>query len=199
MMVGLDIETSNYSHEIGGWHNTCLFEPTVVAMWDGENGTVFCNKSVEGYLPENTDVKALHPKKLGKALDKYISNGYTVLGHNVKKFDLPILRDSLDCWTAGDLLSKRELVFDTSVLLKSIIGHAVPLADAVHHTLKKDKLMQSHDAPIEWRRGQYGKVAEYCLKDAQLVYELWEHGKEEGFIKARCRLTGDVKEYKVDW
>ena len=198
-MLGLDIETCNYSHEIGGWNNTCLFEPTVVATWDGENGTVFCNKSVEKYLPDNIQVKPLHPEKLGKALNEYVSNGYQVLGHNIKKFDLPILRDSLDCWTAGDLLAKKESVFDTSTLLKSIIGHAVPLADAVHHTLKKDKLMQSHDAPVEWRRGQYGKVAEYCLKDAQLVYELWKHGKEERFIKARCRLTGDIKEYEVDW
>ena len=30
-ILALDIETSNYSHEIGGWGNTHLFEPSVVA------------------------------------------------------------------------------------------------------------------------------------------------------------------------
>ena len=92
-----------------------------------------------------------------------------------------------------------EQVFDTSALLKSIVGHAVPLSDACLHTLSKGKLMSSHDAPIEWRKGNHSKVAEYCLKDSQLVYELWRHGVDEGFVKARCRTSGEVKEYEVDW
>ena len=92
-----------------------------------------------------------------------------------------------------------EQVFDTSALLKRIVGHAVPLSDACLHTLNKGKLMNSHDAPIEWRKGNHSKVAEYCLKDSQLVYELWRHGVDEGFVKARCRASGEVKEYEVDW
>jgi hypothetical protein len=99
------------------------------------------------------------------------------------------------------MAKSKEQVFDTSVLLKSITGHAVPLSDACYHTLGKGKLMNSHDAPVEWRKGNYDKVAEYCLKDAELVYELWKHGLEEGIgiVKARCRSTGEVKEYEVDW
>jgi hypothetical protein len=199
-MLALDIETSNFSHEIGGWGQTHLFEPTVVATWDGETGTVYSNESVSKYLPEDTIVKKMHPQILGDDLAKHVSNGGLVLGHNLKKFDLPILRDSLDCWTAGDIMAKsEEQVFDTSTLLKSITGHAVPLSDACYHTLGKGKLMNSHDAPVEWRKGNYDKVAEYCLKDAELVYELWKHGLEEGIVKARCRSTGEVKEYEVDW
>jgi len=199
-MLALDIETKNMSHEIGGFGQTHLFEPTVVATWDGEQGVVYANESVSKYLPEGTDVKPLHPKTIGEDLAKHVSEGGMVLGHNLKMFDLPIIRDALDCWTAGDIMAKsQEQVFDTSALLKSIIGHAVPLSDACLHTLNKGKLMNSHDAPIEWRKGNHGKVAEYCLKDAQLVYELWEHGMNEGFVKARCRHTGDVKEFEVDW
>lgn len=201
-MLALDIETSNYSHEIGGWGNTYLFEPTVVATWDGDQGTVYCNKkeAVKRYLPEDTIIKQLHPKSLGKAIAKHIDNGGKLLGHNLKKFDLPILRDSLDCWAASDALAKGEdRVLDTSVLLRSVAGHAIPLSDAVHHTLNKGKLMDSHDAPVEWRKGHYGRVAEYCLKDAQLVYELWEHGHNEGFVKARSRDTGVVTDYWVNW
>ena len=40
-VMALDIETSNYSHEIGGWDKTHLFEPTVVATWDGEEAHIF--------------------------------------------------------------------------------------------------------------------------------------------------------------
>ena len=41
--------------------------------------------------------------------------------------------------------------------------------------------------------------AERVLKDAELVYELWRHGVDEGIVKARCRHSGIVKEYEVDW
>mgnify|MGYP003628251425 FL=1 len=201
-MLALDIETTNYSHEIGGWDKTPLFEPSVVATWDGETGTVYCKKTTEldGHISPDIVIKKLHPKILGNDLNAHIEKEGMLLGHNIKRFDLPVLKDSLDCWTASDILFKSpDTIFDTSVILKSIIGHAIPLSDTVHHTLGKDKLMNSHDAPLEWRRGQYGKVAKYCLDDAKLVHELWAHGKDEGFIKARSRETGEVVEYEVDW
>ncbi len=28
--------------------------------------------------------------------------------------------------------------------------------------------------------GQYDEVVEYCMKDTQLVYDLWKYGKEQG-------------------
>ena len=200
-LLALDIETKNFSHEIGGWGNTHLFEPTVIATWDGHKGTVYCNKhQAKEFLPDNVKVKPMHPEVLGKDLSNHIIKGGKVLGHNITHFDLPILRDSLDCWAAGDMLGKAsEQIVDTSVLLRKANGKPISLADAVQHTLGKNKLMKSHDAPLEWRKGNYGKVAEYCLKDAQLTHELWEHGCEEGIIKSRCRTTGDIIEIEVNW
>jgi len=37
-IMALDIETGNYSWEIGGWDKHSLFEPTVVCTWDGTEG-----------------------------------------------------------------------------------------------------------------------------------------------------------------
>ena len=58
-MLALDIETTNYSHEIGGWDKTPLFEPSVVATWDGEQGTIYCKKyeDVKRELPEDVVIK----------------------------------------------------------------------------------------------------------------------------------------------
>ena len=39
-IMALDIETGNYSYEIGGGKKTAMFEPTVVATWDGTTGNV---------------------------------------------------------------------------------------------------------------------------------------------------------------
>ena len=57
-MLSLDIETTNYSHEVGGWDKTPLFEPSVVATWDGETGTIYCKKTTEldGHISPNTEI-----------------------------------------------------------------------------------------------------------------------------------------------
>ena len=40
-IMALDIETSNYSWEIGGWDNKALFDVSVVATWDGKDAHIF--------------------------------------------------------------------------------------------------------------------------------------------------------------
>ena len=55
------------------------------------------NEAVSKHLPEGTVVKKLHPRVIGEDLAKHVSEGGLVLGHNLKKFDLPIIRDALDC------------------------------------------------------------------------------------------------------
>ena len=90
-MLALDIETANFSHDIGGFGQTHLFEPTVVATWDGTQGVVYSNESVSKYLPEGTVVKKMHPEIIGDDLAKHVSEGGMILGHNLKNFDLPII------------------------------------------------------------------------------------------------------------
>ena len=175
-IMALDIETGNYSWEIGGWDKTASFEPTVVATWNGNDGTVYCNKS----LDIKATVKELHPRTLGEDLAKHVADGGVVIGHNIKGFDLPVLRDALDCWTAGDLLGKADAVIDTT-------------------TLEDNKLMNSEDAPLAWRAGKYDEVAKYCLSDAQLTYDLYLFGKSEGYIKSRKLDTGEIVKIEVEW
>ena len=42
-ILALDIETANFSHEIGGFGNTAMFEITVAATYDGINKTIYCS------------------------------------------------------------------------------------------------------------------------------------------------------------
>jgi hypothetical protein len=197
-ILSLDMETANYSHEIGGWDKTHLFQPTVVATWDGENGVLYCNKSLPG-MSSNLQFKPLHPRILGDDLWDHVEKGGKILGHNIVGFDLPILRDALDCWSAGDILGKQEVTVDTAHLVRKFTGNSIPLNDLVKCTLGKSKLMNSIDAPIAWREGNYSEVVKYCLSDAQLAYDLWKHGCNEGFVKAHCKSTGHIIEIDVDW
>jgi hypothetical protein len=201
-ILALDIETANYSHEIGGWDKTAMFEPTVVATWDGECGVIYCNKTLDGgFFPEEVIVKELHPRVLGEDIEAFVAKGGRVLGHNIRNFDLPILRDALDCWAAGDLLGKAESIVDTSILCKKVgLANALVDLDTVcKHTLLEGKSGTSLEAPLMWKQRRYDEVAAYCLKDSQLVYRLWKHGCEEGVIKSRCRQTGNILELEVEW
>ena len=182
--MALDIETSNYSWQIGGWNNTHLFNPSVVCTWDGEKAHVF-SKS--------------HPQDLGEHLKKHVEEGGKIVGHNLMGFDLPVLRDALDCFYAGHLLANSEHVVDTSAILRSVSGMSHHLDEVCKHTLGTGKTQKSEDAPILWAEGKYGAVAEYCIKDCQLVYDVWMHGKDEGFVKSRNSKTGVIDNIEVIW
>jgi len=197
-VMALDIETGNYSYEIGGWDKHSLFEPTVVATWDGDNGHVFSKQDIEMTTAE---VHELHPRTLGDHLQKHIDNGGIILGHNIKKFDLPVLNAALDCWTAGDLMTKAESVIDTKLLVSKAGGKSIAtsLEMLARNTLDIGKSMTSHDAPEAWRAGRYLEVAEYCLKDSQLTYDLYQYGRENGIVKSRSLEDGSIVEIEVNW
>ena len=161
-----------------------MFEPSVVATWDGDKGTIYCNKS----LGVDDTVKALHPRTLVKTLAEHIEKGGQIIGHNLRSFDLPVLRDALDCWTAGDILSKEDAVIDTKLLEnKAALAFGkvdTSLGMLVKQTFADSKLMSGEDAPTAWRAGDYDEVAKYCLSDAKLTFDLYQFGKSEGYISS---------------
>ena len=199
-VMALDIETGNYSWEIGGWDKHSLFEPTVVCTWDGSDGHVFSKEEIE---VDGAQVHPLHPRELGDHLQQHIDAGGVILGHNIRKFDLPVLNAALDCWTAGDLMSKSESIIDTKLLVsKAAVAHgqiATALDVLARTTLDIGKSMKSADAPEAWRDGRYIEVAEYCLKDCQLTFDLYQYGRENGIVKSRSLEDGSIIELEVDW
>ena len=199
-IMALDIETGNYSWKIGGWDKHSLFEPTVVCTWDGNDGHVFSKEDIE---VEGAQVHPLHPRELGDHLQKHIDGGGLILGHNIRKFDLPVLNAALDCWTAGDLMSKSESIIDTKILVgKAAVAHgqiATALDVLARTTLDIGKSMKSADAPEAWRDGRYIEVAEYCLKDCRLTFDLYQYGRENGIVKSRSLEDGSIIELEVDW
>ena len=69
----------------------------------------------------------------------------------------------------------------------------------VDHTLGQQKTMHSMDAPRLWKKGEYDAVVDYCLKDSQLVYDLWKHGQEKGTVKAFNINKEEQIEMEVNW
>jgi hypothetical protein len=195
-VLALDIETKNMSFEIGGFQNTHMFQVSTVATWDGENGTVYLDEPLNTFQKSNVVVKSL--RELKYDLDDHLSKGGLLLGHNLAAFDLPVLRDSLDIFCIQKYL-KEEKYIDTSKILLKNHGERFQLKNLVKCTMQDSKLMESADAPRLWKMGQYDEVVEYCLKDTQLVYDLWRHGKENGFVKAFSIEEEQHKDLEVNW
>jgi DEAD/DEAH box helicase domain-containing protein len=195
----LDIETENYSWEIGGWDNTAMFSPTVVCIYDGEKTTAYTNADVSKEECSVDELKPLTTRVLGEDLHKHYDNGGRLLGHNIVRFDLGVLRDAMDIFIINKFLDgKEERIIDTSAHILKKHGMRLPLGKAVPHTLGMHKMMSSADAPVEWRKGNYIGVVKYCASDVQLTYDLWCKGCDDGFIKG-MNEHGDVIEMSVSW
>ena len=195
-VLAIDLETKNMSFDIGGFGNTHMFQVSTVATWDGKNGTVYVDEKMDSFAKSGHIIKSLSELKYD--LDEHFQKGGVLLGHNIKAFDLPILRDSMDIYCINKYL-KEEKFIDTSRILMKEHGERFQLKNLVKCTMNDAKLMDSADAPKLWKMGQYDEVVEYCMKDTQLVYDLWKYGQDNGLVKGFSMEKGEHKELEVDW
>ena len=194
--LAIDIETKNYSHEIGGWDNTHMFKVSTVCTWDGDKGTIYIDKAVDELKKSNVSVKPISELKYD--LDDHLEKGTFLLGHNIQAFDLPVLRDALDIYCINKYISKKQYI-DTSKEGTKSTGQRYSLNNLATWTLDNSKLYSSEEAPILWKDGKYSEVAKYCLKDCKLVYDLWKHGVDNGIVKGFSLDEELEKEIEVIW
>ena len=195
-VMALDIETKNFANDIGGWGNTHMFQVSTVCTWDGDMGTIYIDKAVDELNKSNIQVKPISQLKYD--LDDHLEKGGQLLGHNIAGFDLPVLRDSLDIYCIRKYINKRAYI-DTSREMSKSTGERFTLNNLVKHTLDDSKTMDSAEAPIIWKQGKYAEVAEYCLKDCQLVFDLWKHGVEHGTVNGFSIEKAEERKMEVEW
>ena len=195
-VLAIDLETKNMSYDIGGFGNTHMFQVSTVATWDGSNGTVYVDEPVESFAKSGHIVKPLSELKYD--LDNHLQKGGLLLGHNIASFDLPILRDSMDIYCITKYLKDKKYIDTSKALLKGH-GERYQLKNLVKCTMNDFKLMESADAPRLWKMGKFDEVVEYCMKDTQLVYDLWKYGQDNGFVKGFSIENGEHKDLEVNW
>jgi|TARA_R100001510_G_scaffold47500_1_gene44855 hypothetical protein len=195
-VLAIDLETKNMSHDIGGWGNTHMFQVSTVCTWDGDKGTIYIDKAVDDLKKSNIEIKPLSQLKFD--LDDHLEKGGTLLGHNIAGFDLPVLKNAMDIYCIKKYLDNKAYI-DTSRILNKEYGERYSLSNLVQHTLGSDKMMESAMAPEVWKAGGYSEVADYCLKDCQLVYDLWQHGQNNKMVKGFSIDQEEVLDLGVDW
>ena len=195
-VLAIDLETKNMSYDIGGFGNTHMFQVSTVATWNGNIGTVYVDEKMDSFAKSGHIIKSLSELKYD--LDEHFQKGGVLLGHNIKAFDLPILRDSMDIYCINKYINEKQYI-DTSKILLKEHKERFQLKNLVKCTMDDFKLMDSADAPKLWKMGQYDEVVEYCMKDTQLVYDLWKYGQDNGFVKAFSIEKGEFKELEGSW
>ena len=195
-VLAIDLETKNYSYDIGGWGNTHMFQVSTVCTWDGNTGTIYIDEPVDSLQKSGYNIKPISQLKYD--LDDHLEKGGKLLGHNIVSFDLPVLKNALDIYCIKKYMDKKAYI-DTSRDIASITGERFTLSNLVTKTLGDDKTMTSADAPMVWKNGGYSEVAEYCLKDCELVYDLWKYGQENSFVKGYSIEKEEEVELGVEW
>ena len=195
-VLAIDLETKNYSYDIGGWGNTHMFQVSTVCTWDGNTGTIYIDEPVDSLQKSGYSIKPISQLKYD--LDDHLEKGGKLLGHNIVSFDLPVLKNALDIYCIKKYIDKKAYI-DTSRDIASITGERFTLSNLVTKTLGADKTMTSADAPMVWKNGGYSEVAEYCLKDCELVYDLWKYGQENSFVKGYSIEKEEEVELGVEW
>ena len=173
-----------------------MFIPSVVCTWDGDIGKIYIDKPTDNLTKSNVEVKPLSTLKYD--LDDHLQKGGLLLGHNIVSFDLPVLRDSMDIYCIKNYLNRKAYI-DTSREITKSTGQRYSLNNLVKFTLDDSKTMDSADAPILWKQGEYEVVAEYCLKDCKLVYDLWRHGVDNRIVKGFSLIDEEEKMLEVEW
>jgi hypothetical protein len=92
-----------------------------------------------------------------------------------------------------------EAYIDTSRILSKKYKERFSLNNLVQHTLKSEKLMESAEAPVMWKAGKYTEVVDYCLKDCELVYDLWKYGQNNKVVKGFSLDQEELLDLGVDW
>lgn len=144
-----------------------------------------------GVIDENGNELDFWEKDFPK-LKPLLESSDWVVGYNSISFDIPIIGNYL-----GEEINNLPQL-DLMVALYKTLGYRPKLDDVALATLKKGKIGHGSDAPLYWARGEYDKLQKYCMEDVRLTKELYEFGKNNGYVSYYDK-KGFVKQIDINW
>ncbi|MBU1598835.1 ribonuclease H-like domain-containing protein [bacterium] len=172
--VFFDVETKKSFQETGGKKEDLLVSCAVAFAEDTQSFIHFRDTQVEELI-ENLFSASL------------------VVGFNLLGFDYYVLRP----YTEKDLFSLPTL--DLMKELQQELGFRLSLDHLAKENLGKRKKGSGLDAIKWYREGKIDKLLEYCEHDVQITRELYDLGKEQGFLYWRDKSKGERREVKALW
>lgn len=160
----LDLETQYAASEVGGWSYIRDMRLAVGVTYDLQA------KTYRTYLERD----AKHLIAALRAAD-------LVVGYNLLRFDYEVLRR----YTEDPLLD-----LPTVDMLDDIhrtLGWRLKLDDVAAETLGERKSADGLQAVRWFREGEIDKVIDYCRRDVEVTWQVYQFGQENGYIQYRDR------------
>ncbi len=172
--VVLDIETKNTFQDVGGYFTDKLDVSVVVA-----------------YFYENDEYVSYLEEDLPKLFNRLEKNG-RIIGYNSIGFDIPILNK----YYMGDLFQIAQL--DMLAKIHTSLGYRIKLDSVAEATIGAGKSAHGLMAVKWWKEGKIQEVIDYCRQDVKVTKEVYEFGRDNGFILFDDR-TGERRQVDVDF
>lgn len=152
-IIVLDLETKFTFDEVGGREKFEALGISVAGVYD------YHTRKFE----------AIEEANLSK-LEERLALKPLIIGFNIKKFDIPVLKPYLHFDPA------RLQLFDIMEEIQNRVGHRVSLQSVATATLGTGKSGDGLDAIRYYRNGEIDKLKKYCLDDVRLTKEIYEYG-----------------------
>jgi DEAD/DEAH box helicase domain-containing protein len=174
--VFFDLESQNLFQDVGGRDNIDKLLVACAVTWSTQKNdfSVYWEKDVPQLIEE-------------------LKSATKVIGFNLRGFDYQVLQPYTP-ETRFASLPTLDLLLD----LQKLLGFSISLdsiASATLGTMKSADGVQS----VEWyRNGELDKVAEYCKMDVDITRQVFEFGRDNGYIFYKSRLGSKLK-VDVKW
>ncbi|MBI3458704.1 ribonuclease H-like domain-containing protein [Candidatus Azambacteria bacterium] len=175
--LALDLETQHSFQEIGGNNDKHhLLKISVVGVFDyqGQQFLTFEENQLE-------------------ALEKLLKERDTLIGFNIKAFDIKVLESYLD------FDFKKLKIIDLMDQPSLYLNHRVSLDSLVTTTLSEKKSGDGLKAVELYRNGKMAELKKYCLEDVRLTRDLYEYGKKHHQVIFKSKYTLKDQAISVNW
>lgn len=170
----LDIETQRLVQEVGGWEHIDKLGVSVACAYDSKT---------EQFLSFREDEL---PKLFSLCEERL------VVGYNIRGFDLPVM---VPYGLKIHKLDVFDIMYDLEALTRQ---RYLKLETVAQGTLGTGKSADGLMAVEWWKSGQIQKIIEYCLQDVQVTRDVFNFGRQNGFVRIQ-RADGSKPEVAVQW
>ncbi|MFH1632218.1 MAG: ribonuclease H-like domain-containing protein [bacterium] len=125
-------------------------------------------------------------------LFKQLEGASRIIGYNSVGFDIPILNK----YYAGDLLNISQL--DMLDKIYQALGFRLKLDAVAAATTGAGKSAHGLTAVQWWKEGRVQDVIDYCQQDVKVTKEVYEFGRDNGFLLFDDRM-GERRKVEVDF
>ncbi|ETR68518.1 MAG: hypothetical protein OMM_04518 [Candidatus Magnetoglobus multicellularis str. Araruama] len=171
----LDIETKRSAQEVGGWQLANKMGISCAVLYNS------ATKAYETYL--DNQIEELLAVMFRMEL---------IVGFNIKRFDYRVLSG----YIKTDY--KKLPTLDLLEHVHQRLGYRLSLDHLGEITLGTPKSANGLQALLWWKEGKIDEIIEYCKKDVQLTKDLYEYGKENGYVLFQNKAKQVVR-LPVSW